>query len=229
MKISCILASFNRPTFLRQALKSVENQSHKDYQLIIVDDSTQMNIFDIVPEFKFTESVVIHEHVSATARAKVNRLGTNINIALEHATGDVIVYLADDDYYFPGWFEAVSKYFESHPEVQIGFGILKYSASREMDLSECGEIRFWNEIIRNPADKMLDHNQVVHRRFDPPQKWQEGLGTESNSDYWFFTQIANQHAFHPINSWAAVKRLHRKNLQNSIPLYQSGEMDDLRE
>lgn len=228
MKISCILASFNRPTLLRQALKSVENQSHKDYQLVIVDDSTQMNIFDVVSEFKFTDSVVIHEDVTAAARAKVSRLGVNVNAALEHATGDVIVYLADDDYYFPGWFEAVSKYFETHPDVKVGFGILKYSASLEMDLAECGELRFWNEIV-NPSERLLDHNQVAHRRFDPPQKWQEGLGTESNSDFWFFTQIANEYAFHPINSWAAVKRLHSKNLQNSIPLYQSGKMDDLRE
>jgi glycosyltransferase involved in cell wall biosynthesis len=228
VKISCILASFNRPTFLRQALKSVVDQTHKDYQLVVVDDSTKMNIFEIMPQFEFTESVVIHENVSASARARVSRLGVNINTGLEHATGDVIVYLADDDYYFPGWFEAVSRFFESHPDVKVGFGILKYSSSLEMDLAECGEIRFWNEVV-NPSERLLDHNQVAHRRFDPPQKWQEGLGTESNSDFWFFTQIANEHAFHPINSFAAVKRLHGKNLQNSISLYQSGKMDDLRE
>lgn len=228
MKISCILASFNRPTFLRQALKSVENQSHKDYQLIVVDDSTQMNIFDIVPEFKFTESVVIHEQVSATARAKVNRLGTNINIALEHVTGDLVCYLGDDDAYFPTWFERMSRYFEENPGTKVAFGILKYCQD-VLDFTEAGEIRFWNEVIHDPSEKLLDHNQVCHRRFDPPQKWQEGLGTEGNSDFWFFTQIANEHVFGPINAWAAVKRLHSKNLQNSIPLYQSGEMDDLRE
>lgn len=228
MKISVIIASYNRPTFLRQALKSVVDQSHKDYQLVVVDDSTKMNIFEIMPEFHFTESVVIHEQVSATARAKSNRLGVNINAALEHVTGDAIVYLADDDYYFPGWFEAVSKYFETHPDVKVGFGILKYSESREMDLAEYGGIRFWNEVV-NPSERLLDHNQVAHRRFDPPVKWQEGLGTESNSDYWFFMQLATKHEFHPINSWAAVKRLHGKNLQNHIPLYQSGKMDDLRE
>lgn len=227
MKISCIIASFNRPKFLREALKSVENQSHKDYQLIVVDDSTKMNIFEIMPEFKFTESVVIHENVSATARAKSNRLGTNINTGLEHATGDLVCYLADDDAYFPTWFERASEYFQRNKDHTVGYGILKFCRD-ELDFSEAGEMRFPNVVVKEPGG-VLDHNQVIHRRFDPIQKWQENLGTESNADFWFFTQIANEHAFYPINSWAAVKRLHSKNLQNHVSLYQSGKMDDLRE
>lgn len=228
MKISCIIASYNRPKFLREALQSIVSQSHQDYQLIIVDDSTQMNIFDVVADFKFTESVVIHENVSAAARAKVSRLGVNINTGLEHVTGDLVCYLGDDDAYFPTWFERMSLYFEGNPGTKVGFGILKYCQDK-LDFSESGEIRFWNEVIDDPSEKLLDHNQVCHRRFDPPQKWQEGLGTEGNADFWFFTQIANEHAFAPINAWAAVKRLHGKNLQNCIPLYQGGKMDDLRE
>jgi spore maturation protein CgeD len=228
VKISCIIASFNRPKFLKEALRSIVNQSHKDYQLIVVDESTQMNVFDVVAEFDFTDSVVIHERISPSVRAKSNRLGININIGLEHAVGDLICYLGDDDAYFPTWFENMNRFFEEHPVVQVGFGILKYCRDN-LDFSECGEIRFWNEVIKDPSEKLLDHNQVCHRRFDPPQKWQENLGTEGNSDYWFFTQIANLHSFHPINSWAAVKRLHRKNLQNCVSLYQSGKMDDLRE
>lgn len=228
MKITCIIASYNRPKFLREALKSIVNQTHKDYQVVIVDDSTKMNVFDVVREFDFTESRVIHERVSAEERAKTNRLGTNINLGLRHATGDIICYLADDDAYFPTWFEKLSDYFETHPDVQVGFGILKYCQD-VLDFAESGEIRFWSEVIPDPSVKLLDHNQVAHRRWDPPQKWQENLGTESNVDYWFFTQIANFHKFYPIDAWAAIKRLHSKNLQNNISLYQSGKMDDLRE
>lgn len=228
MKISCIIASFNRPKFLREALQSIITQTYQNYQVVIVDDSTKMNIFEIVPEFNFTESVVIHEQVSATARAKTNRLGMNINTALEHVTGDIVCYLGDDDAFFPTWFERMSRYFEENPAVQVGFGILKYCQDK-LDFAEHGEVRFWNEIIKDPSLQMLDHNQVCHRRFDPLVKWQENLGSEGNADFWFFSQLATKHEFHPINSFAAVKRLHSKNLQNHIPLYQSGKMDDLRE
>jgi spore maturation protein CgeD len=228
MKISCILASYNRPTLIRQALQSIQDQTHPDYELIVVDDSSKMDIFEVAKGFKFTHSKIMHLPVKPEDRAKVNRLGVNINIGLAHATGDLICYLADDDYYFPTWFEKASRYFETHSLVQVGFGILKYSESREMVLAEMGEIRFWDEIIKDPMGR-LDHNQVIHRRFDPIQKWQEGVGTEMSVDGWFFSQLANFHDFHPINAWAAVKRLHGKNLQNHVSLYQSGKMDDLRE
>jgi spore maturation protein CgeD len=229
VKVSCILASYNRPTFLRQALKSIQDQTHKDYQLVLVDDSTKMNVFDIVKDFEFTESITIHQDVRAEDRAKVNRLGVNVNKGLASAKGDLICYLGDDDYLFPTWFEKASAYFEkAHPCVSVAFGILKYSESREMDLSEHGEIRWWDEIIKDPMGR-LDHNQVIHRRFDPFERWSENIGTEMSVDGWYFDRLARLYDFHPINAFAAVKRLHAKNLQNSIPLYQSGQMDDLRE
>ncbi len=212
---------------LREALKSIADQTHRDYQLIVVDDSSRINAFDAVREFDFPESRVIHERVSPEERAQVNRLGVNINKGLRHATGDVITYLADDDAYFPGWFAAVSDHFEKHPDHQVAFGVLKYCRD-EIDFSETGETRFWDETIYDPMGK-LDHNQVIHRRFDPPVKWLENLGSETNSDGWFFNQLAISHPFHPISSWAAVKRIHSKNLQGSVSLYQSGQMSDLRE
>lgn len=227
MKISCILTSFNRPRMLREALQSLERQTHRDFQVILVDDSNAMNVFDVIKDFEFPECVTVHENVPAGDRKKCNRLGVNVNAGLGRVTGDIVAYLADDDAYFPGWFSAVSDYFERHKNVSVAFGILKYCQD-ELDFSEAGEIRFWNEMIPDPMGR-LDHNQVVHRRFDPIRKWSENIGTEMNVDGWFFNELAAVHQFYPINAWAAVKRLHSKNLQNSIPLYQSGMMNDLRE
>lgn len=228
MKISCILTSYNRPTFIRQALRSVLEQTHQDYQLIVVDDSTKMNIFEVMAPFKFTHSITIHNTVRAEERSKVNRLGVNVNIGLKNAIGDVVCYLADDDYYFPTWFEQLNRFFELNPEKQVGYGILKFSESMEMELGEFGTMRFPGGIVKEPMG-VLDHNQVAHRRFDPPQLWQESVGTVMNVDGWFFSQLANLHDFHPINAWAAVKRLHSKNLQNHVSQYQGGKLDDLRE
>lgn len=228
MKISCILTSYNRPTLVRQALKSVAEQTHRDFQLIVIDDSTKMSIFPIVDEFKFPQSTVCVTPVSAQERAKTNRLGVNVNWGLRQAKGDVICYLADDDYYFPTWFEHLNRFFTENPEKQVAYGILKFSESMEMELEEAGMFRFPGGIVKEPMG-ILDHNQVAHRRFDPPQLWQESVGTVMNVDGWFFSQLANTYDFHPINAWAAVKRLHSKNLQNHVSLYQGGQMDDLRE
>lgn len=228
MKISCILTSFNRPTFVRDALKSVADQTHKDYELFVMDDSNQMDIGPIVKEFSFTEVHVHHEDVTPEGRASVNRLSVNINKALRLAKGDLVCFLADDDYYFPEWFERANAHFEKHPDQHVGFGILKYSYDREVDLRDSGEIRFWDQVIIAPFGQ-LDHNQVMHRRFDPPKKWNEGIGTAMNPDAWYWNDIAMVHPFHPIVAWAAVKRIHEKNLQNHISELQAAKLNDLRE
>lgn len=228
MKISCILTSYNRPTLIRQALQSIQDQTHQNYQLIVVDDSTKMDIFEVMRGFKFPESTVIQSSVKSEDRAKVNRLGININLGLSKVKGDVVCYLADDDYYFPTWFDKLSRHFDAYIEHQVGYGILKFSESMEMDLKEDGTFRFPGDIVNEPMG-VLDHNQVAHRRFDPPQLWQESVGTIMNVDGWFFSQLANLYQFHPINAWAAVKRLHAKNLQQHVSEYQGGKLDDLRE
>lgn len=228
MKISCILTSYNRPTLVRDALWSVANQTHKDYELFVMDDSSLMDIGPIVRDFKFTEVHVHHEDVTAKERASVNRLSVNINRALAKAKGDLVCFLADDDYYFPEWFERANAHFEKHPDHSVGFGILKYSYQREIDLRDGGEIRFWDQVIIAPFGQ-LDHNQVMHRRFDPPYKWNEGIGTAMNPDAWYWNDVVRAHPFHPIVAWAAVKRIHDKNLQNHISELQSAKLEDLRE
>lgn len=237
MKITCILTSYNRPKFVRQAIGSVLSQTHQDWELIVVDDSNRMDIERVVEEFDWgagrgnpgrSRVKVFHTDVPNEERAKVNRLGINVNKGLHEATGDLICFLADDDYYFPTWFQSADDYFAKHRHVDVGFGILKYSESLEMDLTESGTLNFFNQIIKDPMGR-LDHNQVIHRRFTPPQLWQEDIGTVMNVDGWYFNRLACSHEFHPINAWAAVKRLHGKNLQNAVGQYQAGMLDDLRE
>lgn len=229
MKISCIVASFNRPTFLKEAIRSVVSQTHTDWELIVVDNSTQMDVREVVSEIHLPlEKVRVFMRCGdPEIPPKRNMLGVNINGGLLHATGDLVCYLADDDAFFLDWFQKANDYFETFPYVQVAFGILKY-CDKVLDFREMGEIRFWDEIISDPMGR-LDQNQVIHRRFDPIVKWPENLGSEMSADGWFFNQLATEHSFHPINAWAAIKRLHGKNLQNHVSLYQSGKMDDLRE
>ena len=228
MRISCILTSFNRPTFVRQALKSVAAQTRRDFELFVMDDSSLIDIRPIVSEFSFPRVEIHHEDVSPEERASVNRLSVNVNKALRLVQGDLLSFLADDDYYFPTWFERASEHFERNPGHFAAFGILKYSRSREMELGEHGEFRFSNAVVAAPFGQ-LDHNQVVHRRFDPPYLWNEGIGTAMNADAWYWNEIARSHLFHPVNAWAAVKRLHEKNLQNHVSELQGAKLNDLRE
>ncbi len=234
MKISCILTSYNRPRLVRQALLSVAYQGHRDWELIVIDDSDSedMDIWEAVSEhetvFRFNRIHVLHENVKPEERRRVNRLGININNGLQLATGDLVCYLADDDYYFPDWFEKAASFFEKYPDKKVGFGRLKHSTDPKMDIEESGTFSYASGIVKEPMG-VLDHNQVMHRRFSPPHLWSADVGTVMNVDGWYFSALANHYDFHPIDAWAAVKREHGKNLQKCVSEYQGGKIGGLRE
>lgn len=231
MKVSVVLASFNRPYWVRQSIKSVADQTYKNYQLVIVDESNLFEMTDVVKEFNLTEVVVVKSLVDPKQRAKMNRLSININEGLKHANGDLICYLADDDYYYPTWFEKAVEFFKSLPNVGAGFGKLVYSNTKEMEFITDPapvNLRFFNAVLANPFDK-VDHNQGIHRRFDPPLRWPEDPGVIGGPDAYFFRDVSKTFAFHPIHAFAAVKRVHPKNLQSSLKDYHAGVLDGPRE
>lgn len=214
LKVSCILTSYNRPNMVRQALKGISDQIHKDYELLVFDDSTILNIHEVVKEFKFQDVQVFHTDVPVEDRRRTNRLGINCNLGLSIAKGDLVCFACDDDYYYPDWFRSASAFFKGNKDKHAAFGILRYSKSQAMNFPTSGPTLFHKEAILNPACR-LDHNQVMHRRFTPPFKWPE-VSKMGDPDAVYFKEIAKAgHAFYPIEAHAVVKRQHAKNLQTT--------------
>lgn len=228
MKISCILTSYNRPRWVRHALKSVADQTYKNYELIVLDESTILDIQQIIREFPLACCKVRHSNVGSSQRVLENRLSINMNAGLSMATGDLICFLCDDDYYYSGWFESAAAFFSARPDVSVAYGKLRYSSEREMVFSEDGNVRYPGGIVTSPFD-LLDHNQVIHRRFIPPFRWPEDPRTIAGPDAHYWASIARHHAFHPIESFAAVKRVHEKNLQRQWQQYLAGGLEESRE
>jgi spore maturation protein CgeD len=228
LKVSCILTSYNRPRYVRQAFKSLEDQTHQNFELLVFDDSSKMNIGPILEEFHLPISELVVSKVTPAERRTVNRLSVNINRGLAAASGDLVCFLADDDYYFPGWFEMAAKFFQDNPSVKVGYGKLMYSKSETMDFSTHGKMRWPGTIVDNPFGE-LDHNQVIHRRFGKPYTWSEDFREIRNPDAHYFKAIAAHHPFYPIDGYAAVKRIHHKNLQKNVSDLIRERAEDLRE
>jgi spore maturation protein CgeD len=231
MKITCILTSHNRPRMVRDALRSVAGQTHTDYELLVFDDSTLLDIYKAVSEFKFTEVRVFHNQIGAEARALTCRLGINCNAGLAKAKGDLVCFLCDDDFYYPGWFAAAAKFFTENPDTDAGFGRLWYLDAQEArfpDPDSARGIWFDSAVIQPYA--VLDHNQVIHRRFDPPFRWPEDAERRRAPDAHYFQSVAlSGRPFHPIPADAVVKRRHGMNMQNKMHELGTEKGEGLRE
>lgn len=228
MKVSCILVSYNRPTWVRQALASVAEQTYENYELIVVDESDLFDMEEVLKEFAFQSVIFIRQLVTPSQRREINRLSVNINEGIRAASGDLFCYLADDDFLLPGWFGQGAKFFSSHPAMANGYGRLYYTKSKGRDYDPKGKCRYPPSPVRQPSS-VLDHNQVMHRRPNPMVWWPEELQHLSGPDGAYFKRLLKQGPFHRMQIDAAVKRFHSKNLQQHIKGYHEGTLKPDRE
>ena len=89
--VSCIMPTYNRREFLPHAIRYFLRQDYPNRELIIVDDGTD-NIEDLVPDQPGIHYYRLNEKIT---------LGAKLNMACEHAHGDIIANWDDDDWYAP--------------------------------------------------------------------------------------------------------------------------------
>jgi glycosyltransferase involved in cell wall biosynthesis len=93
--VSCILATRNRPAFVRQAIRCFLRQTYDRSELIVVDDG-DLSVADLCSGLYRVRYVRLNEPTS---------LGSKLNIGVHHARGTIIQKLDDDDYYHNGFLE----------------------------------------------------------------------------------------------------------------------------
>ncbi|EKS08087.1 glycosyltransferase family 2 protein [Leptospira santarosai] len=92
--ISVIIPSYNRATDLKRAIRSVINQSYKNWELIVVDNSSSDNTDDVVTSFqnpRITLLKIKNHGVIAASR----------NLGFKNAKGEFIALLDSDDWWKP--------------------------------------------------------------------------------------------------------------------------------
>lgn len=95
-KVSVCIPTYNGSAYLRQAIESARAQTHSDFELLIVDDDSSDDTFQIVQELARLDSRI-------RAHRNPQRLGLagNWNRCLELAGGEWIKFLFQDDYLRP--------------------------------------------------------------------------------------------------------------------------------
>lgn len=92
-KISIIMPSFNAEKYLREAIKSIENQSYKNWELIVVDDGSTDSTVSIVNSFsKFDNRIKLIANFGKGA-------GAARNTGITKSQGEFLAFIDSDDIY----------------------------------------------------------------------------------------------------------------------------------
>lgn len=114
--ISAIVITCNRVKSLERCIKSILNQSYKDYEIVIIDDGSTDNTSQIIKELQKKNDSIRY------FKQKNKGRGSARNLGLSNAKGGIIAFTDDDCIVDLNWLKNIKIIFENHPDVSAGGG-----------------------------------------------------------------------------------------------------------
>lgn len=114
--ITIVIPTFNRATMLRRAIKSVQNQSFADWQLLIVDNASEDNTTQMVAELLDDPRIRYIRHDQNIGMLP------NWDFAISKVETTFFSVLSDDDVILPEFFQATIQEMLLDEELGMCFG-----------------------------------------------------------------------------------------------------------
>src|SRR5581483_996413 len=92
--VSVVMVTYRHPTFIGEAIRSIQAQTFHDWELIIVDDSE-----DDMTERAVAPVAGVDKRVRYFRRDRKGNIANASNFGLRHARGEFVAILDDDDYW----------------------------------------------------------------------------------------------------------------------------------
>jgi glycosyltransferase involved in cell wall biosynthesis len=108
--ISVVIPTYNRCTFLKEALTSVQEQSYAPIEMIVVDDGSTDGTEKMLGQLSFPLTILRQPNRGVSAAR---------NAGIRAAHGELIALLDSDDYWLPEKIEHQVRLFQDRPEAMI--------------------------------------------------------------------------------------------------------------
>lgn len=110
--ITVIMASYNAEKYIKYAIDSIINQTMKNWELIIVDDNSSDNTYQIIQQYK-------DSRIKVYRNSKNEGPAFSRTFALHNASGEYIAVLDADDISLPKRLEIEYNYLQKHRDIDI--------------------------------------------------------------------------------------------------------------
>ncbi len=172
-QLSVILTTHDRPQLLARAIRSVLAQRYERWQLLVVDDGKNPEtpkVVEAIDDDRLTFVVGPGRGVSGAR-----------NTGLDHASGEIVCYLDDDNVMHPGWLQAVAHVFSKREDVDIAYGV---SIAEHRIPDDLGEHGWWPSFWQLPwsretllRENVTDIGALAHRRVLEEARFAEDAST----------------------------------------------------
>lgn len=111
MRFSVVIPLYNKEHYIVNTIQSVLNQTFQDYELIVVDDGSKDNSYEVAKTVHSERINLIHQENQGVAVAR--------NTGVENANGEYIAFLDADDCWYPNYLQVLSNLIDQFPESDI--------------------------------------------------------------------------------------------------------------
>lgn len=167
MKFTIVLPTYNRGEFLFKAIESVINQSYKNWELIIVDDGSTDNTFELTKGLCESDTRIKYIYQENKERSAARNTGSN------EATGDWVCFLDSDDYYLPNHLTEFNDFIVKHSIEKgvLASGVIMKTGDEEikkefLDSSATRtHIEVWEKFLF-PTQVCVSKSELLNNKFD---------------------------------------------------------------
>lgn len=103
MRFSIIMPVYNVEKYVEKSIRSILNQTYKNFELIVVNDGTKDNSMEIIRKIQKEDSRV------KVYSKKNGGVSSARNYGLKRATGDYVCFVDSDDYIYSYFLEKINK------------------------------------------------------------------------------------------------------------------------
>ena len=140
--ISVIIPLYNKAQSIAETLRSVLNQTYKDYEIIVINDGSTDNSVQVVESIKDSRIKLFNKPNGGVSSAR--------NYGIQKAKYEYIAFLDADDYWEPTYLEELVKLINDFPNAGLyglGFGHI-WQENKELINHDLPDL--FRGIIENP-------------------------------------------------------------------------------
>ena len=127
-----IIPLYNKENFVRDAIKSILNQTFTDFELLIINDCSTDKSVEIASAFVSKKVQIIHQE-------KNSGLAATRNTGIKKATSNYVTFLDADDVWKPHFLEKTYNLIQNFPEARI------FATNYE---------EIWDKIVKKPHNDL---------------------------------------------------------------------------
>lgn len=170
MRFSVVIPNYNSEKWIIRLLDSIKNQTFKDYEVIIVDDISTDNSFEILTNYLYDKELQGKYRLFKNDVKRFN--GGTRNEGVKHATGEYILFIDCDDYFYKASsFEKINEVIEKahadlirlpyHYLVKYGEGDVGLHEESLEELTKTVFVAPWTKAIKRELFVPFPENTLI--------------------------------------------------------------------